>query len=336
MSFDLPEAEGPLVAQPERRSRDDTLARVRDRGVLLCGINGQSHGLSLIGEDGRVRGMEADLVHALAAAVLGDRDRVQFHEVSASDRFDRVLGPSILVEPQLDIVYRNTTVTTRRDASKHLGGRGVNFGPTYFHDGRGILVDTSALPPNIRIDSDSTIADLPNGAEICPLSDLLPIPSLQAALQAASAAGCLAVITDRSLLASIKATGDPANNWVLLKQTLTKEPLAPIIADGDDVWSAIVSWCFYALVFAEEQGITSDNIDVNAQDGIFGTDNSHVTGVPLGLGGPSWAGRMIEQVGNYGQIYAANLDQFGLERDGTPNALWANEGGGLIYSPPIR
>lgn len=353
---DRPEAPEPLPAHPGNRG--DTLGRVRDRGVLRCGLNGLSHGFSLLGEDGNFHGIEADLAHALAAAVLGLRSKVEFEGVTGLERFYRVRG-SEPGKPRLDIVLRNTTVTSTRDASKEFGGEGVNFGPPYFHDGLGMLVDTSDLPPN-RIDSDSTIADLPTGAKVCTVSegvfaaaaaaadkvvDIVGLSQLPTpfSLQHASDAGCLVVSIDRSLLASIKETGDPDDNWVLLKQTLTKEPLAPIITDRDDVWSAIVSWCFYALVFAEEQGIRSDNIgDIEANPTdysgairrVFG-DFSAVTGSPLGLT-PGWARRMIEQVGNYGEIYADNLDEFGLERDGTPNALWANEGGGLIYSPPIR
>jgi len=294
------------------------------------------------------RGIECDLGRAIATAVLGDPTAIVFKGLSAGARFAELRDGSV------DVLLRTTTHTLTRDALNRepFGGEGANFGPTYFYDGQGLLVDTSR-PGFEDIGPGSTISDLPEGAVVCGLDiaalifaevaardDLIVrVADSQTSLLGDFLANNCDVLTlDRSGLAGMKARNDTDGSWCVLGQTITKEPLASAVPDGDDGWSAIVRWCISAMFFAEERGITSENIGtLNLEDSwevsrVFGS-NAFETAGPLGLDS-NWAFRVIEQVGNYGELYASNLEPIGLVRAGTLNASY--DDGGLIYAPPIR
>lgn len=338
----------PIIPEP-------VLAAVLDRGALRCGVSGGTPGFSLEVAPGVFEGFDVDMCRVVAAAVLGDADAVDFIPLSGPERFPA------LQDGFVDVLMRTTTETLGRDALASNGGVGVNFGPTTFYDGQGILVDTTS-PGLGAVTPDSTIADLPNGTSVCVPPDsslefnllaaaadagktftLVPVPNPFVAIGVFINGGCDVVTVDRTRLALVRAdavaTGIPgAADWVVLKQMISKEPLAPVVADGDDEWMAVVDWSVNAVIFAEEVGITSANIDVLDLEAsieislAFGTLAEN-TGALLGLDA-DWAYQAIKQVGNYGEIYAANLELIGLAREGTLNESYVD--GGLLYAPPIR
>lgn len=317
-------------------AQDGLLGRVRDRGNLICGVNGALAGFGLIAPDGAVSGFDADFCRAIAAAIFGDPTKVEFKPISAADRF-----PSIQAE-QIDVLIRNTTNTFERDTRQ-----GADFGPTIFYDGQTFLVR--------RADNLSTVKDL-DGATICVikgttteanLSDIIeasginatvtPYDDVNLVFEAFIAGSCQAVTSDRSQLASRQATAAQGSEWVLFDENFSKEPLAPVYKAGDAQWGDLVRWVTYATIIAEEYGLTSENVEMMAADPNLPPEAKRLLGVEgelhtfLGLE-KNWAINVIKAVGNYAEIYERNLGALGVERG--PNKLWTD--GGLLYAPPYR
>lgn len=312
------------------------LDRVRERGNLICGVNGGLAGFGLIAPDGTVTGFDADFCRAMSAAIFGDPNKVEFKPISAADRF-----PAIQAE-QIDVLIRNTTITFERDTRQ-----GADFGPVIFYDGQTFLVR--------RADNLSTIKDL-DGATICVikgttteanLSDIIAVNGINATVtpyddinlvfEAFIAGSCQAVTSDRSQLASRQATSPQGNEWVLFDENFSKEPLAPVYKAGDAQWGDLVRWVVFATIIAEEYGITSENVEMMAASGNLAPEARRLLGVEgelhtfLGLD-KDWAINVIKSVGNYAEIYERNLGKLGVERG--PNKLWTD--GGLLYAPPYR
>ena len=314
------------------------LQQVMDRGSLICGTSGQLPGFSAPDADGNMTGFDADFCRALAAAVLGDAEAVEFRELTAQERFTALQGG------QIDVLSRNTTATATRD-----GQEGATFQPTMFYDGQGFMVP-----------ADSDIqegADL-DGATVCVLSGTtteLNLTSYQDAagisiepltfadnnqlLPAFAEGQCDAMTTDKSGLAGIASESD--QELRILPDTISKEPLGPATPDGDTEWDQVVHWVVMGLIQAEEFGINSGNLGDFAESEdpeiqrFLGQETEDGTTFDAGLGLPTtWAQDMIEQVGNYGEMYEEHIVPLGLERDGTPNALWTE--GGLMYAWPFR
>ena len=310
----------------------DTLAAVQARGVLNCGVNGQLPGFGGLESDGSFSGFDVDYCHALAAAVLGDGDAVEFFPMTAPQRFD------VLASGEIDVLIRNTTWTVSRDTDL-----GNNFVATTFYDGQGFMV---------RNDSGiNSLSDL-DGASICVgtgtttelnLADTfaeLGISFTPVVFEAADqvfgaydAGNCDAVTTDKSGLASRRGTlADPSAHKVL-GETISKEPLGPVVRHGDDQWFDIVQWTVFATFFAEEKGITQANV------GSFDRSNPEVDrflgdiSTKFGLSSGAFAAA-IAATGNYGEIYDRNIVPLGVGRANSQNALFTN--GGLLYSPPFR
>jgi general L-amino acid transport system substrate-binding protein len=318
------------------------LANVLARDSLRCGISGGIPGFSLDMGGGVFEGFDVDMCRAVAAAVLGDAEAVEFVPLSSLERFAAVRDGTV------DVLMRTTTNTLSRDALAVNGGQGVNFGPTYFYDGTGILAKSSiatfgALDGQIvcLIDGTSSKLSFEQAADkegIIFATAL--VAGLGQAIDALDDGTCdAAAITDRAGLPAFQAQLLIPGDFVILPDTLSKEPLAPAVVDGDDGWLAIVSWVVNATFFAEEAEVTSANIDAilagfpSAEvSRAFGV-NADSTGAALGLDA-DWAYRVIKTVGNYGEIYEDNLTLIGLVRNGTLNDSYLN--GGLIYAPPIR
>ena len=262
-----------LPAGVKQTANDSKIVdKMLKRGTLRCGISGSSPGFSLETEPGVFEGFDVDMCRVVAAAVLGDADAVEFVPLSAQERFAAVADGTV------DVLMRTTTNTLGRDAEG-----GLNFGPTTFYDGQGTLVD-SASEGLGAITEGSTIADLPDGesgATVC-----LPTATsfVDRFLAAAAAAGktfnvvessdamddflagvCDVITSDRSALGSFRTSQDAAD-WVVLNETISKEPLAPVVADGDDGWMSVVEWAVSATFYADELGITSTNIDARRDD----------------------------------------------------------------------
>lgn len=313
-----------------------TLAAVQDRGTLKCGIHGSLPGFGAIDADGNNTGFDVDFCRAVAAAVLGDSEAVEFIPLNADQRFPA------LQTGEIDVLIRNTTFTLTRDTDLGLDGT-----VTTFYDGQGYVVRSGEF---------ETVDDL-NGATVCVTSGttteanladdfatrgLEYTPSVFAETPESFGTfvegACDAYTSDKSQLASLVSASEDPSAYTILPDTISKEPLGPMVRANDSEWKDIISWVVYATIEAEELGIGQDNIDDFMEDDnirvmrLLGTGEDNL-GALLGLE-QNWAEQVIRQVGNYGDIYARNIEPLGIERDGTLNALWID--GGLLYSPPFR
>jgi general L-amino acid transport system substrate-binding protein len=317
------------------RSRLDI---VKDRGKLVCGVSGKLPGFSYVDEAGNYSGMDVDVCRAIASAIFNDPNAVEYRELNAKERFTAVQSG------QVDVLSRNTTWTINRDTTA-----GLEFAPVVFYDGQGIMVKQDS--------GIETLEDL-QGKSICVqtgttteqnLADQMgkreisysPLVFEDADITFATYAEgrCEAVTTDRSQLVSRRSILPEPDNHVILEETLSKEPLAPAVTNGDSPWFDVVKWSVYSLINAEELGVTSDNVEKLAQTSenpevarFLGTEGDLGTG--LGLSN-DFTVNVIKNVGNYGEIYERHLGEnteFNLPRG--QNALWTE--GGLLYSPPFR
>ena len=313
-----------------------TLDAIKSRGSIKCGVNTGLAGFAIADSKGQWTGLDADFCKGLGVAVFGDASKVTYVPLSAQQRF------TALQSGEIDVLSRNTTWTLTRDASLGLVFAGVTF-----YDGQGFMV-----PKDLGVNS---AADL-DGAEVCVqtgtttelnLADYFrannmkfkPVvfESLEESKTAFFNGRCQVYTTDRSGLASIRAADAPKPDaYVILPETISKEPLGPVVRRGDDEWFTIVKWLVYALLEAEEQGVTSANVSemMTSKNPVvqrlLGTSGD--MGTKLGLDN-AWAANVVKAIGNYGEIYSRNVTPIGLARDGA-NELWTK--GGLMYAMPLR
>ncbi len=316
----------------------DTLDAITERGELRCGVSTGLAGFSLADAQGNWTGLDVDYCRAVAAALFGDASAVEFVPLSAQQRF------TALQSGEVDILSRNTTWTLTRDASLGLVFAGVTF-----YDGQGFMV-----PADLGVQSALEL----DGAEVCVqpgtttelnLADYfrannmeftgVVIESFEQSLETFFSGRCQVYTTDKSGLAAIIANDAPdPDAYVILPETISKEPLGPVVRRGDDEFFAIAKWVVYGLIEAEEAGVSSANVEE-----MKGSDNPTVQrllgqGDAMGdlLGLPAdWAVQMITQVGNYGEIFDRNVGPdtpLRLERG--VNDLWTR--GGLMYAMPVR
>jgi general L-amino acid transport system substrate-binding protein len=318
---------------------DGRLATVQDRGQLICGVNGSLAGFSFLESDGTNTGFDADFCRAVAAAVLGDPDAVEFRAINTDQR-----GPA-LQTGEVDVLIRNTTWTVSRDTSWGL------FAPTTFYDGQAIMVNSTLV--------DATTIDELAGATICVQSGTttelnltdrlgdtitpLVFPEIDPTYAAYEEGRCDAVTSDRSQLVSRRTAFANPDDHLILDEVMSKEPLGPVAPLGDDQWFNVIKWVVYATIEAEEQGITSENVadmvetsDDPVVQRLLGVTPEGAEPFESGLGlEPDWVVNVISAVGNYGEIYDRNLGPstpFNLDRG--LNNLWTNQG--LLYAPPFR
>ena len=325
------EIDGAAAASP-------TLDAIRRNGVLACGVNTGVAGYSMPDSQGHWAGFDVDMCRAVAAAILGDAEKVKFVPLSAQQRF------TALQTGEVDMLSARATWTLIRDASL-----GINFLPIVFYDGQSFMV-----PRKLNITQGKQLA----GATICVqtgttselnLADYLRANKLEAktvviedreAIEQAYFSGrCDAFTTDATSLAATRA-GRAANaaDHVILAERFSKEPLAPAVRHGDDEFFDVAKWCIFALIDAEDKGLGMKTVDaaLTSED----PDIKRMLGTTPGMGkalglDEQWAYRIIKQVGNYGEIFERNVGigtPLNLERG--LNALWSH--GGLIYAPPIR
>jgi general L-amino acid transport system substrate-binding protein len=316
----------------------ETLQTIRDRGQLICGVNDQVPGFGSVDSNGQNVGFDIDFCKALAAAVLGDANAVQYRPLTAQERF------TALQSREVDVLIRNTTWTLTRDTAN-----GLDFAPTNFFDGQGIMVRAG--------DNISSLEQL-DGATICVQSGTTTELNLADAFRALNlqftpavfedangtfgaydAGQCDAVTTDKSGLASRRLSLQAPDEHVILDVTLSKEPLAPSVLQGDPQWKDIVTWVVYGLINAEEYEVTTANVaelastseDPNVRR-LLGAEGE--LGAALGLENDFMVAA-ISAVGNYGEIYERHLGPntpLNLERG--QNAQYTD--GGLIYGIPFR
>ncbi len=325
----------------------NTLQQVRDRGTLRCGVKDGQPGFGNIEPDGSYAGNDIEYCKAIAAAVFGDATKVEYVLASAQDRFE------LLSSGQIDVLVRTTTWTSSRDI-----GLQTRFTTTTFYDGQGIIVSADSNYSDIQSLNGSTICVTGGTTTEQNLNDVLggagvrftPLtfeddPSIQAAFIAGR---CDAWTGDKGNLAG-QRSGFPAAEGGpealrILPVTISKEPLGPVVREGDDDWFDIVQWTVFGLINAEELGVTSANVAAAAANppsaaiarllGV-GYEGGEVFnfGASLGLD-PGFMQKVIAAVGNYGEIYERTIEPIGLPRAGTLNDLWTR--GGLIYGAPIR
>src|SRR5262245_13139012 len=330
------------------QSEGGTLAAVVERGTLNCGVNNSVPGFGFENEDGEFEGFDIDYCKAVAAAVLGDPDAVEYKPLTPEQRF-----PS-LASGEIDVLIRNTTWTSTRD-----GAEGAASVTTTFYDGKAMMVPAASGVTSIDGLAEATIcltavttteqnlADRMVGIDHTPQT-----LEQNAQVQEACPAGqCDAWTSDRSQLAGIRSnwpadSGGPAS-LTILDETFSKEPLGPAVVDGDSEWFDVVNWVVLATIEAEELGVTSENIDQMLE-----SDDPAVRrflGQPVDVEGeeavvdhgfgvePDFTVDVIQAVGNYGEIYDRNVGPdtpLQQTREGTLNALYTD--GGLHYSPPFR
>lgn len=322
-------------------SAQSTLEIVKERGHLRCQVGQPSPGYYNLDADGNWYGLDVANCQAVAAAIFGDKTKLEIQSVSSQMRF------TALASGESDLLSRTATWTMSRDTQL-----GLDFLQPNFYDGQGFTV---------RKDSGITSALELKGAKVCVLTGTtteLNLADYSRANKLNISAvtfedfnvrdetylngGCDSTTGDKSSMAGNLAAFPVPSDHIILPETLSKEPLAPAVRHGDSQWRDIVTWVVFAMINAEELGVTSENVD----DMRANSDNVNVRRM-LGVEGnlheglgldKDWAYNIIKQVGNYGENYEAFMGSgklgIGIPRKGSANALWTN--GGLMYSPPMR
>lgn len=314
------------------------LQTVLSRGRLICGVNSNLPGFGAPEGDSWV-GFDADFCKALAAALFDDPTAVEWRPLSAQERF------TALQSGEVDVLFRNTTWTLSRDTSV-----GMDFGPTTFYDGQGFMVPAALGATTIEDLAGGTICVQTGTTTELNLNDAFAARGLEFTpvvfddidqTYAAYAAGqCDAVTSDISQLVGRRSALPTPADHVILDTVISKEPLGPVVAQGDSQWLDVVKWVVFGMMEAEEQGITSANVDSFLTSTnpnvvrLLGLDPEAKLGQGLGLT-DDFMVRVLRGVGNYGEVYDRNLGpNTPLNIPRVLNALWTN--GGLIYAPPIR
>jgi general L-amino acid transport system substrate-binding protein len=318
-------------------AQSSTLATVKQRGQLSCGVHTGLPGFGAADDKGVWKGLDVDYCRAIAAAVLGDAGKVKYVPLTPKERF------TALNSGEIDVLNRSTTWTLQRDSAQGLTFAGVNY-----YDGQGFMVKKSLGVKGAK--------DL-GGASVCVqtgttteqnLADFFRSNNLQykpvvfekvdEALTAYQAGRCDSYTTDSSGLYAVRLQMQNPDEHIVLPDIISKEPLGPSVRQGDSQWFTIVRWVHYALLNAEEAGVTQANVDqmlaspnpeikrLLGKEGDFGKG--------LGLDN-EWAYRIVKQIGNYGEAFDRNVgagSRIKIERG--LNRLWTQ--GGLQYGPPIR
>ena len=313
------------------------LQTVKERGYLVCGVNAGLPGFASEDDEGNWSGLDVDFCRAVSAAVFGDADKVEYLGLNSAQRFPTLASGSI------DILSRNTTWTISRDVNLMFEFAGVSY-----YDGQGFLV-----PASLGITSARGL----DGAFVCIASETtselnlndyfaennmayrpIYVEGNKDAKAKLFAGECDVFTTDASGLASARAGAENPDDWVVLPEIISKEPLGPLVRQGDQEWEDVVRWTLFAMINAEEMGITSRNVDdllasqskeVKRLLGVEG-----YMGPMLGLG-MKFGYNIIKQVGNYGESFNKHIGPgtpLNLERG--LNNLWNN--GGILYVPPFR
>ena len=330
----------PPVAVAYKATPSPTLEAVRKRGYLACGVHPGLPGFAFPDVHGVWRGFDVDVCRAVAAAVLGDANKVRFTAITAQDRF------AALQKGRIDILSRNTSWTLARDA-----GLGLDFAAITYFDGQGFLA-----PKSLGLAS----AEELSGARICVQAGTASEDNLADYFQArgitykpvvaASEAearrlyendGCDVFTADISALAGSRSVLNNPGAHVILPDVISKEPLGPVVRQNDPAWTDIVRWTINATILGEELGLTSKTVEQARETAsdpqtrrLLGVEGDY--GAMLGLK-PDWAFQVIRQVGAYHEIFRRDVGaDSALKLDRGLNALWSAPKPGLLYAPPLR
>ena len=329
---------GAALAAPAHAGK--TLDAIKARGQVICGANTGLAGFAVADSSGKWSGLDVDVCKALAAAVLGDAEKVKYVPLNAQQRF------TALQSGEVDVLARNTTFSLTRDASL-----GLNATVTNFYDGQGFMVPVKSKMKSAKQLKGQTVCVQSGTTTEKNLTDFSKANNLaikpvvfekvEAATSAYFAGRCIAYTTDASGLSSVrsKEAKDPKEHMIL-PELISKEPLGPMVRRGDDEWFAIVKWVIYGTLEAEEYGVTQANVDqmkASSTDPVIqrllGGGNED-TGKLLGLD-KDWMTRVIKAVGNYGESFERNVGpNTPLNLPRGINNLWNK--GGLMYALPVR
>jgi general L-amino acid transport system substrate-binding protein len=326
-----------VLAFPAAALASATLENVKKNGHVTVGVNGSLFGFGQPDESGAWKGLDVDTGRAIAAAVFGDAEKVKFVPLTAVQRF------TALQSGEIDVLCRNATRTLNRDTAL-----GLNFVQVNYYDGQAFLVSKELGVSSAKELDGATVCVLPgttteqNAADFFRSNGMAwkPVVIEQTAelAKAFFAGRCDALTSDASQLAGTRAVAPKPEDYMILPEIISKEPLAPAVRHGDDQWRDIVDFAVLALIEAEELGIDSGNVDkmLESQDPriqrFLGVTPGN--GAALGLD-EKFAYNIVKQVGNYGEIFERNVGpdtSLGLERG--LNDLWTR--GGLMYAPPFK
>ena len=324
----------PAQAQAARSTSTPTLDGVRRKGFVQCGVTTGVAGFSAPDAQGQWRGMDVDVCRAIAAAVLGDATKVRFTPLTAAQRF------TALQSGEIDVLSRITTITFQRDVQL-----GIEFPATNWYDGTGFMVRKALGVTSVKDLNGATICIQPGTTNELDVADYfrkhhlaftpVVIERLEEGTGAYYAGRCDAFSQDRSTLAAARARGPNPDDHVILSDVISKAPYGPGVMPDDLRWMEIVRWSVYALIDAEELGLTSATIDqALASDD---PDVQRFVGKAGGFGSmlgvdADWAFKIVKQVGNYAESFDRNLKPLGIERG--INRLWKD--GGVLYVPDLH
>jgi len=316
----------------------ETMDAVKAKGFVQCGVNTGLAGFGAPNDAGEWAGLDVDVCRAVAVAMFNDPEAIKFTPLTAKERF------TALQSGEIDVLSRNTTWTLTRDAALGLEFTGVTY-----YDGQGFMAP-KALGVKSALELDgASICVQPGTTTELNLADYfrannmsyepVVIERLDEVRTAYDQGRCDVYTTDRSGLYAERTVLSNPDDHVILPEVISKEPLGPVVRHGDSEWADVVRWALYAMVEAEEQGISSQNVDAekaNSTDPavrrLLGVEGD--MGKNLGLE-PEWSYNVIKQIGNYGEIFEANIGQgTPLKIDRGLNALWKD--GGLQYAMPLR
>ncbi|MGL4634621.1 MAG: amino acid ABC transporter substrate-binding protein [Beijerinckiaceae bacterium] len=319
------------------QNKPTTLEAIKARGVLNCGSNTGLAGFGQPDAQGNWTGLDVEFCRALSAAIFNDANKIKFVALSAKDRF------TALQSGEVDVLARNTTWTSSRDTSL-----GLNFGAINYYDGQGFLVKKSLKVASAKELGGASVCVQQGTTTELNLADYFRANKIELkavtfatndeTIKAYDAGRCDAFTTDASGLYAERLRLAKADDHMVLPEIISKEPLGPVVRHGDDQWHDIVNWTHYAMVTAEELGVTKANVDEQLKSAnpdvkrLLGTEGKH--GEALGLTN-AWALQIIKLVGNYGESFERTVGQGSPLKIGRgQNALWTK--GGLQYAPPIR
>ncbi len=314
-----------------------TVDAVKKKGFVQCGVSTGLPGFSAADDKGNWNGIDVDVCRAVAAAVFGDAQRVKFTPLTAKERF------TALQSGEIDMLSRNTTWTITRDTNL-----GLNFAGVDYYDGQGFMVSKKlGVKSALELDGASVCIQAGTTTELN-LADYFrannmkyqPITydSSDETVKGFEAGRCDVLTSDQSQLYALRIKLADPNGAIVLPEVISKEPLGPVVRQGDDEWFNIVRWALFAQVNAEEMGVTSANVDemLNSSDPnvrrLLGLEGLKGEGLKLS---DKWAYYIVKQVGNYGEMFERNVGKgsaLGIARG--LNALWSK--GGIQYAPPIR
>ncbi len=325
------------IIAPEALAKGDLLAQVKARGTILCGVAPSLPGFSMPDSRGNWTGLDVDLCRALAAAIFDDPARVSFVPLSSQDRF------TALQTGEVDLLSRSSTWSMTRDTALGLRFAGINF-----YGGEGFMVRKAlGIASATQLGGATICAEQGTTTELNVAdffrrhglrSEIVTYRGSDETVDAYGAGRCDAYAYDRAGLAIQRSRLAAPQDHVILPETISKEPLGPVVRQGDEGWFGLVKWTLFAMLDAEELGVGQNNVE--AMRASERPDVRRLLGLEGDFGGAlglsrDWADRIVRHVGNYGESFERNLGRgspLGIERG--LNALWT--GGGLHYAPPVR